>query len=120
MNRFATGAPPAGASIPDSKRRAARATRQDCGAGQQEIERMAKSLFIGNLPYSLLESDLLEAFSKYGASEARIVEGRGFGFVDVEEDQAASAIEDMNETDLGGRNIFVNEARPREDRGDRR
>ena len=78
---------------------------------------MAKSLFVGNLPYSLREDELLDAFSKYGASSARIVEGRGFGFVDVEDDQAAAAIEDKNETDLGGRKIFVNEARPREDRG---
>lgn len=78
---------------------------------------MAKSLFVGNLPYSLREDELLDAFSKYGAKSARIVEGRGFGFVDVEDDQAEAAIEDMNEKDLGGRKVFVNEARPREDRG---
>lgn len=78
---------------------------------------MAKSLFVGNLPYSIREDELLDAFSKYGASSARIIEGRGFGFVDVEDDQAEAAIEDMNEKDLGGRKVFVNEARPREDHG---
>lgn len=74
---------------------------------------MAKSLFVGNLPYSLREDELQAAFEKFGAKEARIVEGRGFGFVDVDDDQAAAAIEEMNEKDLGGRKVFVNEARPR-------
>jgi len=74
---------------------------------------MAKSLFVGNLPYSLREDELRDAFAKFGAKDARIVEGRGFGFVDVDDDQAAAAIEEMNEKDLGGRKVFVNEARPR-------
>jgi cold-inducible RNA-binding protein len=77
---------------------------------------MAKSLFIGNLSYSTREETLKNAFAKYGASSVRIVEGRGFGFVDVEDDQAANAITEMNETDLDGRKIIVNEARPREPR----
>lgn len=77
---------------------------------------MAKSLFIGNLSYSTREETLKNAFAKYGASSVRIVEGRGFGFVDVEDDQAANAISEMNETELDGRKIIVNEARPREPR----
>lgn len=77
---------------------------------------MAKSLFVGNLSYSTREETLKNAFAKYGASSVRIVEGRGFGFVDVEDDQAAGAITDMNETELDGRKIIVNEARPREPR----
>ena len=77
---------------------------------------MAKSLFVGNLSYSTREDTLKNAFSKYGASSVRIVEGRGFGFVDVEDDQAEAAITDMNETELDGRKIIVNEARPREPR----
>ena len=77
---------------------------------------MAKSLFIGNLSYGTREDTLRNAFSKYGASQARIVEGRGFGFVDVEDDKVSAAIEEMNETELDGRKIIVNEARPREPR----
>ena len=74
---------------------------------------MAKSLFIGNLSYSTSESTLQEAFTKYGADSARIISGRGFGFVDVTDDQAQAAIDEMNETELDGRKIFVSEARPR-------
>ena len=45
-----------------------------------------KTLYVGNLPYSVTESALVEHFSNYGATNASIVEGRGFGFVDVAED----------------------------------
>ncbi len=78
---------------------------------------MATSLFIGNLSYGTSENSLQDSFSKYGSSKARIIEGRGFGFVDVDEAQASTAIEEMNETEIDGRKIIVNEARPREDRG---
>ena len=78
---------------------------------------MAKSLFIGNLSYDTSENSLRDCFSKYGSTEVRIMEGRGFGFVEIEDDKVATAIEEMNETELDGRNIIVNEARPREDRG---
>jgi RNA recognition motif-containing protein len=44
------------------------------------------------------------------------MDGRGFGFVEVADDQADAAISDMNDTELDGRKIIVNEARPREDR----
>ena len=77
---------------------------------------MAKNLFIGNLSYGLTEPKLTEAFSKFGAKEARIIEGRGFGFVEVDDDQASTAIQEMNEKELDGRKIFVNEAKPREER----
>ncbi len=78
---------------------------------------MAKSLFIGNLSYDTSENSLRDKFSKYGSSDVRIMEGRGFGFVEIADDQVATAIEEMNETELDGRKIIVNEARPREDRG---
>ena len=78
---------------------------------------MAKSLFIGNLSYDTSESTLRDSFTKYGSSEVRIIEGRGFGFVEVGDDQVSAAIEEMNETEIDGRKIIVNEARPREDRG---
>jgi len=74
------------------------------------------TLYVGNLPYSVTESDLMQAFTSYGASSARIVEGRGFGFVDINRDQMTSAIADKNGADMGGRTITVSEARPRENR----
>ena len=75
-----------------------------------------KTLYVGNLPYSVSESDLTAHFQSYGASNARIVEGRGFGFVDIEADQLDQAIADKHNTQMGGRTLTVNEARPREPR----
>lgn len=76
-----------------------------------------KTLYVGNLPYSLTEAQLTAHFSAYGASNARIVEGRGFGFVDIDADQLEAAIADQHGKPLDGRTLTVNEARPREDRG---
>ena len=42
------------------------------------------TLYVGNLPYSMTEAQLAEQFKNYGASNARIIEGRGFGFVDID------------------------------------
>lgn len=55
-------------------------------------------------------------FGDYQPSNPRIVENRGFGFIDVEADQMEAAIEAKNEAEMGGRKLIVNEARPREDR----
>jgi cold-inducible RNA-binding protein len=76
-----------------------------------------KTLYVGNLPYSTSESALTDAFSAYGARNVRIIEGRGFGFVDIEGDQLEAAIAAMNGKELDGRTLTVNEARPKEDRG---
>lgn len=76
-----------------------------------------KTLYVGNLPYSVNESQLIQKFSEFGASNARIVEGRGFGFVDVDGDQLDAAIEATNGTQMDGRTLNVNEARPRENSG---
>lgn len=73
----------------------------------------SKSLYVGNLPYSITESALMQDFSKYGATQARIVEGRGFGFVDVDADMMESAISDKNQSQLDGRTINVSEAKPK-------
>lgn len=75
-----------------------------------------KTLYVGNLPFNVSEAQLTSHFSTYGASNARIVEGRGFGFVDVNADQATMAIADRNQTQMDGRTLTVNEARPREAR----
>lgn len=75
-----------------------------------------KTLYVGNLPYSMDALALTDAFANYGGHNARIIEGRGFGFIDVDEDQMNAAIEAMNGASLGGRTLTVNEARPRESR----
>jgi RNA recognition motif-containing protein len=75
-----------------------------------------KTVYVGNLPYSVNESQLAALFSEFGGNNARIVDGRGFGFVDVDEDKLSSAIEATNSKDVDGRKIMVNEARPRENR----
>jgi RNA recognition motif-containing protein len=72
-----------------------------------------KTLYVGNLPYSISESDLSKHFAKYNASNARIIEGRGFGFVDVDADQLDTAIADQDQKDMGGRKLTVNEAKPK-------
>jgi cold-inducible RNA-binding protein len=76
-----------------------------------------KTLFVGNLPYSATEEDLIQAFAEYGANNARIIEGRGFGFIDIDADKLEAAVADKNQTDFGGRTMNVNEARPRESGG---
>jgi cold-inducible RNA-binding protein len=72
-----------------------------------------KTLYVGNLPYSVSEGDLIHHFSKYEANNARIIEGRGFGFVDINADQLDTAIEETNMKDMSGRTLTVNEAKPK-------
>ncbi|GMG85922.1 RNA recognition motif domain-containing protein [Biformimicrobium ophioploci] len=82
------------------------------------------NIYIGNLAYSVTSEDLSEAFGAFGeVSRANVIMDRetgrskGFGFVEMPDDNAArEAIEKMNEQSIGGRNIRVNEAKPREDR----
>jgi len=79
-------------------------------------------LYVGNLPFSATESDLRQAFEAHGqVTSATIVmdretgRPRGFGFIEMaSDDEARAAIEAMNGANLGGRNLTVNEARPRE------
>jgi RNA recognition motif-containing protein len=83
------------------------------------------NIYVGNLSYSTTDDDLREAFAAHGAVEsARVImdretqQSRGFGFVEMaSDDEARAAIEAMDGADLGGRNLKVNEARPRENRG---
>lgn len=72
-----------------------------------------KTLYVGNLPYSINEGDLQQHFAQYGGTNARIIEGRGFGFIDIDADQLEAAIADKNQKDLGGRTLTVNEAQPK-------
>ncbi len=75
-----------------------------------------KSLYVGNLPYSVSEADLREIFDPYTPSEVRVIEGKGFGFVDLPEEMMQTAIDGINGKEIGGRTFTVNEARPRTER----
>jgi RNA recognition motif-containing protein len=84
-------------------------------------------LYVGNLAFQTSSDDLQQLFSQAGTVEsASVVEdretgrSRGFGFVEMaSSEEGQKAIEQFNGKDLNGRNLTVNEARPREDRGNR-
>lgn len=89
------------------------------------------NIYIGNLPFNMGEEDLREIFEEYGeVSSAKIVmdkltgRSKGFGFVEMDDDSSANkAIEELNNAEVSGRNIKVNESKPRENNfrgGDRR
>ena len=81
-------------------------------------------LYLGNLPYSSTAEDLEELCGRFGAiRNASVVtdretgRSRGFGFVEMENDaDGRAAIEELNGSEIGGRKLVVNEARPRENR----
>ena len=85
---------------------------------------MGNKLYVGNLPYSVRDQDLEQAFSQFGAvTSAKVMmerdtgRSKGFGFVEMGSDaEAQAAISGMNGQPLGGRNVVVNEARPMEPR----
>jgi len=82
------------------------------------------NIYVGNLAYSVTDDDLREAFAAFGEVERASVimdrdsgRSKGFGFVEMpDKSQAEAAINGLNEKDLSGRAIRVNEAKPREDR----
>jgi RNA recognition motif-containing protein len=82
------------------------------------------NIYVGNLSRDVVESDLKEAFQAFGeVTTASIIkdkftsESRGFGFVEMpNKDEAEKAIAGLNGKDLKGRNLTINEARPRTDR----
>jgi RNA recognition motif-containing protein len=87
---------------------------------------MAKSIYVGNLPWSATEEDVRKAFSNFGeVKSVKLVEDRetgrprGFGFVEMDDQSALAAIEALDGANFGGRNIKVNEARPRAERAPR-
>ncbi|MHB9036227.1 MAG: RNA recognition motif domain-containing protein [Armatimonadota bacterium] len=76
-----------------------------------------KSLYVGNMPYSAGEDEIRGLFEPFGPiGEIRIIGDKGFAFVDVPEENVEAAIEATNGTELGGRTLTVNEARPRTER----
>ena len=85
---------------------------------------MGRKLYVGNLPYTTGEQDLQELFGSVGAVESVSVmrdmatgRARGFAFVEMATDaDAQKAITELHEREFGGRNLTVNEARPRPER----
>jgi len=85
------------------------------------------NLYVGNLAYTVTESDLRAAFEPFGTVDRASVitdrdsgRSKGFGFVEMPNNsEADAAIKALNDTALNGRNIKVNEARPRENRPQR-
>ena len=85
---------------------------------------MGSKIYVGGLPYSTTEQELSGLFAAHGAvTSSRIItdkftgQSRGFGFVEMSSDaEAQAAIAALNGTELGGRTLTVNEARPQEPR----
>jgi RNA recognition motif-containing protein len=85
---------------------------------------MGSKIYVGGLPYATTDAQLQEIFAVHGAVEsARVItdkftgRSRGFGFVEMaSSEEAQKAIQALNGTDLEGRNLTVNEARPQEKR----
>jgi RNA recognition motif-containing protein len=85
------------------------------------------NIYVGNLPFNTPAADLESLFGEYGSVDSAAIindretgRSRGFGFVEMENEAGARAIEELDGKDYNGRNLKVNEARPREERGPRR
>ena len=85
---------------------------------------MSKRIYVGNLSFGTTEQDLSNLFSEVGTVESTQIitdrdtgRSKGFGFVEMNENDADQAINRFNGFELGGRALTVNEARPREERG---
>ena len=81
---------------------------------------MAKSIYVGNLPWSATEEQVQNLFAEYGSvlsvklvNDRETGRARGFGFVEMEDPAATAAIEALDNSIFGGRTLRVNEAKPR-------
>ena len=87
-----------------------------------------KKMFVGGLPYAWNDGDLEDLFAEHGTVESATIiidretnRSRGFGFVEMSSDsEAEAAIAALNDAEVDGRTLTVNEARPRENRGGNR
>lgn len=80
-------------------------------------------LYVGNLPYSFKDDTLKDLFSPYGEVISSVIitdrasgRSKGFGFVELNDEEGKQAIAELNEKEVEGRKLVVNEARPREER----
>jgi len=85
------------------------------------------NIYVGNLSYQCTEDDLKDLFGEYGeVTSSRIINdretgrSRGFGFVEMDDDSGKKAIEALDNFEHQGRNLKVNEARPKTERPQRR
>ena len=83
-----------------------------------------KTIYVGNLPYSSTENELQELFAQHGSvHSAKLIidretgRSRGFGFVEMDDTEADTAIDALNGMQMDGRALRVNVARPRQPRG---
>ena len=89
-----------------------------------ENSKLAKKLYVGNLPFTATEDEVRELFEEFGTIDSLAMINdrdtgrfRGFCFIEMENNAADEAINALNGTSFSGRNLTVNEARPRDDRG---
>ena len=92
------------------------------GQERKQSKKMSKKIYVGNLPFSATDDEVRALFAEYGSVESvqlitdrETGRPRGFGFVEMA-DGADEAISALNQTQMGGRSLNVNEARPRQDR----
>ncbi|MEM8834364.1 MAG: RNA-binding protein [Planctomycetota bacterium] len=85
---------------------------------------LSMKMYVGNLSFDTTESELESVFAEHGAVQSAVLvmdretgRPRGFGFVEMGDDDARNAMQALDGANIGGRNIKVNEAKPREDRG---
>jgi RNA recognition motif-containing protein len=85
------------------------------------VNGVTKTLYVGNLPWSATKEDLASFFSNHAeVKSSRIItepgtgRSRGFGFIEIEDDDLDKVITEFNGKDMGGREIIVNEAKPRQ------
>ncbi len=82
-----------------------------------------KSIYVGNLPFNATEDEVRDAFGEFGdVKSVKLIDDRetgrprGFGFVEMDDAEADDAIQALDGAEFGGRNLRVNEARPRQPR----
>ncbi|MDX8402505.1 MAG: RNA-binding protein [Mariprofundaceae bacterium] len=85
--------------------------------------RSMKSIYVGNLPFNATEDEVRDAFGEFGdVKSVKLIDDRetgrprGFGFVEMDDAEADDAIQALDGAEFGGRNLRVNEARPRQPR----
>jgi len=87
------------------------------------VKELSKKIYVGNLSFDATEEQVNTLFAQYGKVDSIAMINdrdtgrfRGFGFIEMEDSAANAAIKALNDTDLDGRTLRVNEAKPREDR----